>query len=141
MNERPDADADLDRRLRRLCSRLDAGPGFATRVLAQAATVHSRTDERVRRELRAQLEAERARATARLLARVRRTLGITVAAAVAACAAAFMYGGAVGGALTALGQGVDWTTINTASLVLLAGWLWLAVRTAARGGAWRLATG
>ncbi|HXQ63651.1 MAG TPA: hypothetical protein VN787_02255, partial [Steroidobacteraceae bacterium] len=78
MNARPPADTDLDRRLRRLYSRLDASSGFTARVLAEAA--RSGADELSRRALRERIERDRARALARLRARFRRSLGITLTA-------------------------------------------------------------
>jgi hypothetical protein len=142
MNDRPFAETDLDRRLRRLYRRLDATPGFTARVLAQAGPARSRADDMSRRELREHVEADRARAVARLRTRLWRTLGITVTGGLAAGAATLIYGSAVASALAAfaaLGRGADRTTIATTSVALLAGWLWLVVRSAARGGAWRRA--
>ncbi|HXQ32074.1 MAG TPA: hypothetical protein VN790_08945 [Steroidobacteraceae bacterium] len=137
MNERPFADTELDRRLRRLYGRLDATPGFTARVLAQAEVARSRADQLSRRELREHVETDRAHALARLRARLWRLLAITLSAGLAASAAAFVYGGAVGGVLMALGHGANWTIINFTTVGVLTGWLWLMVRTAARGGAWR----
>jgi hypothetical protein len=134
MNARPPADTDLDRRLRRLYGRLDTSSGFTARVLAEAA--RSGADELSRQALRERIERDRARALARLRARFRRSLGITLTAGLVAGAAAFTYAGAVGNALSALSHRADWTVTSTASVVLLGGLLWLAVRTAA-GGAWR----
>jgi hypothetical protein len=139
MNEGTQTHGDLDDRLRRLCSRLDAGPGFTARVLAQA--LRTGAADQSRRALRARSAAEHARTMARLRARLWRMLGLTATAGLAAAAVAWMLGSALAGALTALARGSDWTAIGIGSAALLCSWLWIAVREATRGRASPLAPG
>lgn len=140
MTSNPDSAADLERRLRRLHARLDTTDGFAPALRARIESLRGIEDAGARRE---RANRERLETEARLTRRFWQTLGVTLLLGATAAVGAWFIGAPIGRALIALGGGADapLNPLALASLALFVGWLWLAMRNAARGSFRRLAFG
>ena len=144
MTNRPLSESELELRLRRLHGRLDATPGFTPALHARIDSLRAVVvDDRARLERRALANRERLETEGRLRRRFWQTLLVTLGAGLAAAIGAWLVGAPVGQLLAALsrGPGNGLNPLVVASLALLVGWLWLAVRGASRGGLRRLAFG
>ena len=143
MTSNPDSVAEIERRLRRLHAGLDTSAAFAPALRLRIESLRVAGDAQARGERRALAYRERLATEAQLRRRFWRTLVITLVLGTAAAGFAWLLGAPFGRALLALGGGRDgrWISLTLASTVLFVGWLWLAVRSAARGGFERLAFG
>ena len=143
MTINPDSAADLERRLRRLYAGLDTSAAFAPALHAQIESLRGTETEQVRREWRTRANRERLETEARLRRRFWQTLSVTLLVGAAAAIAAWLLGAPLGRALIALDNSHSAVrgAFGFVSLALFVGWLWLAVRGAARGGFRRLTFG
>jgi hypothetical protein len=144
MNDPDRLPADLEARLRRLCSRLDTSAGFEARLAVQVAASGPSLAPAERARLRSRLELERRATHARLQRRL--YLGLVAAAAVGA-GVALLVGPLLGRAFAAfaalpsvagLAAHVPDGRGALAVVVLVAAWLWRVVRASARdAGTWQ----
>lgn len=143
MTGNPDYDADLERRLRRLHSGLDTSAAFAPALRARIESLRSAEDAGARRARRERANRERLQTEARLRRRFWQTVAVTLLLGATAAIGAWLIGAPLGRALVALSGGgaAAGNPLALASLALFAGWLWLAMRGAARGRFGRLALG
>jgi hypothetical protein len=144
MNDPDRLPADLEARLRRLCSRLDTSAGFEARLAVQVAASGPSLAVAERARLRSRLELEQRATRARLQRRL--YLGL-VAAAVVGAGVALLVGPLLGRAFAAfaalpsvagLAAHVPDGRGALAVVVLVAAWLWRVVRASARdAGTWQ----
>lgn len=129
MSSRP-PESDLERRLRRLHSRLDTSADFESRVLARVDGLRVVIDEKSRHALRERALQERLETEARLRRRYWQVLGVTIGAGILALVVAAIFGGEVGRLFASIGVGKEWSPIALASVALLAAAVWIAVQNA-----------
>ena len=143
MTSNRDSGAEIERRLRRLHAGLDTTAAFAPALHARIESLRGAEDRQSRSEQRALANRERLATEAQLRRRFWQTLIVTLLLGATAAGIAWLLGVPLGRALLALGSGRDGHggPLAIASVVLFVGWLWLAVRGAARGGFGRLAFG
>lgn len=140
MNSHPTT--DLDRRLRRLHSTLDTSSAFGPELRARLGSLRTVEDDATRAERRALAYRERLATETRLRRRLVSTLTLTLLLGTLAGITAWFIGAPIGRALLAAGASRDpLNPLSVASLVLLVGWLWIAVRGASRGSLRGLALG
>ena len=143
MTSNPDSAADLERRLRRLHAGLDTSVAFAPALRARIESLRSVEDGQARLERLARANRDRLETEAQLRRRFWRTVVVTLLVGAAAALVAWLVAEPIGRALLALGNrhNAASSPLEIASLVLFVGWLWLAMRGAARGSFRRLAIG
>jgi hypothetical protein len=133
MNTATHPATDLDARLRRMYARLDAQPGFESRLQARLARLAAPRSAAERVALVRRLEHERYAARAALDRHLRSRLLLALAAGVLLIAGAWRFGPELGRALGSLGSADPAPPVILITMVLLAAWLWHSVRAAARG--------
>jgi hypothetical protein len=147
MNDSDRLPVDLEARLRRLCSRLDATAGFEARLAVQVAASGPPLAVAERARLRSSLELERLAIRARLQRRL--YLGLVAAAAVGA-GVALLVGPLLGRVFTAFAAFAALPSVAglaahdpdgrvaLAIVIVVAAWLWRIVRASARdSGSWQ----
>jgi hypothetical protein len=124
--------AQLEQRLARLCTTLDAAPGFETRLAARLAAGRAAPDPAARAQARERLLRERAAALGALERRLRSSLVLTAGGAVAASGPAWICGRWLAAVLGSLPPGASaWLAIGSAAALL--GWLAAVLARLGRG--------